>query len=193
LISSEFNQFCSKNKIIFGGIDLSPSQYPIKEKSIGTAIEGFGFGKFGELGTIFAIGFLTNTLQNIDRPKIGFSGFMQPLLEDYTIAQRHSENKVDITKIMLNSAVSALGLDTIPLPGDTPKESIFLLLLDTAMLSTRLNKPLTARLMPIIGKKAREMTEFEFEYFSNSKICKIDYIENFDIEAFLKKNHYLKI
>jgi uncharacterized protein len=43
-------------------------------------------------------------------------------------------------------------------------------LLDLAALSLRLNKPLTARLMPIPGKQAGDETGFEFEFFANSKV-----------------------
>ncbi|MGB3862707.1 MAG: DUF711 family protein [Candidatus Aminicenantaceae bacterium] len=36
-----------------------------------------------------------------------------------------------------------------------------------------MNKPLSARLMPVPGKKAGEMTDFQFEYFANSKIMQL--------------------
>jgi hypothetical protein len=36
-----------------------------------------------------------------------------------------------------------------------------------------LNKPLSARLMPIPGKKAGEITDYNFDYFVNSKIMNI--------------------
>jgi len=47
-------------------------------------------------------------------------------------------------------------------------------LLDLAALSLRLDKALTARLMPIPGKKANEMTDFDFEFFANSRVLKVD-------------------
>jgi hypothetical protein len=43
-------------------------------------------------------------------------------------------------------------------------------LLDVACLGQRLDKPLTARLMPVPGKKAGEMTSFDFPFFVNSRI-----------------------
>jgi len=163
--------FCYKNGIEYCGMDFSPSQYPEENKSIGTAIENIKLSHFGEVGTIFAIGFLTSTLQKINRTKIGFSGFMQPLLEDFMIAKRHDEKKFTLTQMLLNSTVCGLGLDCIPLPGDITEETLTLLMMDVAMLSTRLNKPLTCRLMPIPGKTDNDRTDFKFEYFTNSKIC----------------------
>jgi uncharacterized protein (UPF0210 family) len=181
--------FCDKNKIEYSGVDFSPSQYPEKNKSIGTAVENIKLSHFGEVGTVFAIGFLTSTLQAINRPKIGFSGFMQPLLEDFMIAKRHDEQKFGITQLLLNSAVCGLGLDCIPLPGNIAKETLVLLMMDVAMLSTRLNKPLTCRLMPIPGKTSEEKTDFDFEYFTNSKICDISPSSNsYGVKNFLQNN-----
>jgi len=34
----------------------------------------------------------------------------------------------------------------------------------------KLNKPLTARLMPIPGKQAGDETGFDFEFFANSRV-----------------------
>ena len=59
---------------------------------------------------------------------------------------------------------------TLPLPGDATVEQLTAVLLDVAALSLRLNKPLTARLMPIPGKKAGDATHFDFAYFANSRI-----------------------
>jgi hypothetical protein len=72
------------------------------------------------------------------------------------------------------SAVCGTGLDTIPIPGSTSREQIEALLLDIAALSSRLKKPLTARLMPIPGKEAGDLTNFEFEFFSNGRVLAID-------------------
>lgn len=187
-LHDNFAPFCEMNGLMFEGVDFSPAQYPVKEKSIGTAVENFNIARFGELGTVFLIGFLTSTLQGIERPHIGFSGFMQPMLEDYIIAKRHIDGKIDITKMLLNSTVCGLGLDCIPLPGDIDEKSLTALMMDTAMISTRLNKPLTARLMPVKNKSTGNMTEFDFEYFTNSKICSVTESSMDGLEDFLKKN-----
>jgi uncharacterized protein (UPF0210 family) len=70
--------------------------------------------------------------------------------------------------------VCGTGLDTIPLPGDATVDQISALLLDISVLALRLNKPLTARLMPIPGKKAGDMTEFNFDYFVNSRVLALE-------------------
>ena len=66
------------------------------------------------------------------------------------------------------------GLDTIPLPGNTTVEQLVPLLLDLSALALRLDKPLTARLMPVPGKKAGDETNFSFGFFANSKVMRLD-------------------
>ncbi len=70
------------------------------------------------------------------------------------------------------SAVCGTGLDTIPLPGEVSEDKIFAILLDLAALAQRLDKPLTARLMPIPGKRSGDTTDFDFKYFANSRVLK---------------------
>jgi uncharacterized protein (UPF0210 family) len=62
----------------------------------------------------------------------------------------------------------------VPLPGDTTAEQISALLLDLSALALRLDKPLTARLMPIPGKKAGDPTDFDFSYFANSRVMALE-------------------
>ena len=72
------------------------------------------------------------------------------------------------------SAVCGTGLDTVPLPGDVTAGQLAPLLLDLCSMALRLDKPLTARLMPIPGKKAGDSTDFDFEFFANSKVMALD-------------------
>jgi len=60
----------------------------------------------------------------------------------------------------------------VPLPGDVSEEELAGILLDVAALALRLDKPLTARLMPIPGARAGDRTGFDFEYFANG--CVLD-------------------
>jgi uncharacterized protein (UPF0210 family) len=66
--------------------------------------------------------------------------------------------------------VCGTGLDTVPLPGDASSGQIAALLLDICALALRLDKPLTARLMPVPGKQAGDVTNFTFGFFANSRV-----------------------
>jgi uncharacterized protein (UPF0210 family) len=61
-------------------------------------------------------------------------------------------------------------LDTVPLPGDVAPEEIARLLLDVATMALRLNKPLSARLFPVPGKRGGEHTTFTSQYLTNTRI-----------------------
>ena len=154
----------------FKGIDFTLAPFPEKEKSLGHALEKLGLPAVGYYGSLAAVAFLTDTLDQAKFKRTGFNGLMLPLLEDATLAQRAREGKLSVKDLLMYSAVCGTGLDTIPLAGDTTVEALQAVLLDIAALSSRLAKPLTARLMPIPGLKAGDDTGFEFEYFANSKV-----------------------
>jgi uncharacterized protein (UPF0210 family) len=154
----------------FGGIDFSLAPYPEEARSIGHAIERLGVEAFGGPGTLFAVAFITRVLREARFPRCGFSGVFLPVLEDRTLAQRSAENLFTLDGLLLYSAVCGTGLDTIPLPGDVSVEELAAIMLDVATLALVADKPLTARLMPIPGKKAGDTTEFNFPYFANARI-----------------------
>jgi len=75
---------------------------------------------------------------------------------------------------LLYSAVCGTGLDTVPLAGDVTAVEMAPLLLDLSALAMRLDKPLTARLMPVPGKRAGDATEYDFGFFANSKVMRLE-------------------
>jgi uncharacterized protein (UPF0210 family) len=166
-------QISKKEKIRYGGIDVSIATSVKPNESIAYAFEKLGLGKFGEVGTLAVARTITETVRNLDIKKCGYSGLMLPVLEDYGLAMRNNDGTYDLVNLLLYSSVCGTGLDTIPLPGDVSEKKLCALLLDIASLSIRLNKPLSARLMPVPNKKVGEMTEYDFEYFVNSRIMKI--------------------
>jgi Uncharacterized conserved protein len=154
----------------FKGLDFTLAPHPDHVASIGSALEALGLPAFGPHGSLFASTFLTSSLQQAQYRKVGFNGLMLPVLEDSTLALRAAEGSLSVTDLLMFSAVCGAGLDVIPLPGDTTPEEIYPILLDLGALALRLNKPLTARLMPIPGKKAGDPTTFNFGYFANSRV-----------------------
>ena len=159
-----------EHSIHFSGVDFSLAPFPKTSRSIAAAMEHLGLSAFGGHGTVFATAFLTNCIRQANIPLTGYSGVMLPVLEDNILAQRASEGCYTVNDLLLYSAVCGTGLDTVPIPGDTTPDQIAGLLLDVATLSVSLNKPLTARLFPVPGLKAGDVTSFDFEYFANSAI-----------------------
>ncbi|MFH1906829.1 MAG: DUF711 family protein, partial [Chloroflexota bacterium] len=158
----------------FGGLDFSLAPFPEESRSLGAAMQRLGVPKVGLHGSLAAAAILTESIQRADFPRAGFSGLMLPVLEDAILAQRAAEGTLTIKDLLLYSAVCGTGLDTVPLPGDTTAEQISALLLDLCALAVRLDKPLTARLMPIPGKKAGDPTGFDFAFFANSRVMALE-------------------
>jgi len=159
---------------VFKGIDFSLAPFPDDSHSLGGAVENMGVQKIGLHGSLAAAAILTEAVDRADFPHTGFSGFMQPVLEDSVLAKRAAEGTLTIKDALLYSAVCGTGLDTVPLAGDTTAEQMSPLLLDLSALAMRLDKPLTARLMPVPGKKAGDATEFDFGFFANSRVMTLD-------------------
>lgn len=158
----------------YQGIDFSLAPFPEPGKSAGAAFENLGVNRFGEHGSLAAAAFLADTIDRGSFPRTGFSGLMLPVLEDVILAARAADGFLGIKDLLLYSAVCGAGLDTLPLPGDISADQLGSVLLDLAALSLRLDKPLTARLMPIPGKKAGDPTGFDFEFFTNSRVLAVE-------------------
>ena len=163
-------------QVEFKGIDFSLAPFPDDAHSLGNAVEKMGVPKIGLHGSLAAAAILTEAIERADFPHVGFNGFMQPVLEDSILAKRAAEGTLTVKDALLYSAVCGTGLDTVPLPGDVTADELTPLLLDLCALSLRLDKPLTARLMPIPGKEAGDVTTFDFGFFANSKVMRLDSI-----------------
>lgn len=160
--------------IEFKGLDFTLAPFPHPDLSFGTAIELIGSPASGLHGSLAAAAILADTLDQANYTRTGFNGLMMPVLEDATLAARAAQGTLRLKDLLMYSAVCGTGLDTIPLPGDASPQQIQAVLLDLAALSQRLDKPLTARLMPIPGKTAGDPTGFDFAFFANSRVMALE-------------------
>jgi uncharacterized protein len=149
-------------------LGLDPTPAPLMDVSIGVAIERFTGHRFGSSGTLTAPRLITEAVKAVPARQVGYSGLMLPVLEDRRLAQRWSEGTVHLDSLLAYSAVCATGLDTVPLPGDISEEQIARILGDVASLACKWKKPLTARLLPVKGKKAGERSQFHDPYLENA-------------------------
>ncbi|NEQ71501.1 MAG: DUF711 family protein, partial [Symploca sp. SIO2D2] len=147
-------------QIEYRGIDSSLAPTLERDASIAFAYENLGLHKFGHQGTLAISAVITRVLKSLSVKLCGYSGLMLPICEDLGLAQRANEQTYNLTNLLLYSAVCGCGLDTVPLPGDITIEQLEAILMDLAALAIKLNKPLSARLFPIPGKKVGEMTAF---------------------------------
>jgi uncharacterized protein (UPF0210 family) len=155
------------------GIDLSPA--PLKDVSIGAAIENLTTQPFGTVGTLTAAATITAAIKDFKVKQTGYTGLMLPILEDSRLSQRWSEGRVSLDALLSYSAVCGTGLDTVPLPGDISVEQLSLIIGDVASLAYKWHKPLSVRLLPVSGKNPGDTTEFDNPFLVNAIIQPLNF------------------
>ncbi len=149
---------------------LDPTPAPLGEISIAAAVEAFTGNKFGESGTLTAARVITAAVKAVPVKQVGYAGLMVPVMEDKLLAQRWAEATYSIDSLLAYSAVCGTGLDTIPLPGNVSTQALERMYSDVASLALKWNKPLSARLQPVAGKKDGERTEYNDPFLFNTRV-----------------------
>ena len=171
---AQAREVSSETGVPFSGLDSSAA--PSKEvASICSLFEALGVPHFGASGTVEAAAFLTRVFKSVrDVDLIGFSGLMLTCLEDVGMAAAAAAGQYDIRALLQYSCVCGIGLDCVPIPGDTPAAKIAALMRDTGTLAFRYKKPLTVRLFPCEGQGAGETTRFESDDLCNCTIFAVE-------------------
>ena len=162
------NKVAAETGWAYAGVDPTPA--PLADVSIGAAIEAFTGVKFGSSGTLTAARIITTAVKAVSVKQVGYSGLMVPVMEDKLLAQRWAESTYNIDSLLAYSAVCGTGLDTVPLPGDITVEQLERIFADVASLAVKWGKPLSARLQPVLGKKAGDQTDFQDPYLFNTTV-----------------------
>ncbi len=157
----------------FAGVDFSLAPFPTEAASIGAAFERLGVARVGLAGSALAAALLTQAIDRAVFARAGFCGLMLPIFEDAILARRAGEGVLALSDLLLYCTMCGSGLDTIPLPGETRAPQLASLLLDVAAVALRHSKPLTARLMPLPGKRTGDPVEFDFAYFAPSRVMEL--------------------
>jgi uncharacterized protein len=155
-------------KLAYGGIDPSPA--PGGARSIGAALEALSHVPFGDAGTLRACAVVTDVLKSLPIKQCGYAGLMLPVLEDTVLAQRAIEGRYGLRDLLLFSSVCGTGLDVVPVPGDTPIETLVNIVLDVAAQSVKLRKPLSVRLYLMPGKSAGERVHLDDPLLTDSVV-----------------------
>jgi len=163
----------------FLGIDTSLNPSLDTMGSVAAAIEELEeVNVFGGPGTVAAAAEITKALQSLPGIDLtGYCGLMLPVCEDTRLAElaggegkQHQGRPLRISDVLSISSVCGVGVDTVPVPGDCSKEQLSSLILDVAGIAGRWNKSLSCRVFPVPGRKAGEMTQFDYPYMVNSCI-----------------------
>ena len=66
--------------------------------------------------------------------------------------------------------ICGTGLDTVPYPGDIGREQLVRIFGDVASLAKKWSKPLAARVQPVPGKAAGELSDFNDPHLFNTRL-----------------------
>ena len=171
------NELEERTGLKFYGIDSSLAPFPDGSDSVALLMESLGLDSFGSSGTLFFTSFMTNIINSAfeksQAQKVGFNGVMYSVLEDDYLALAVKNKKLSIDSLLLYSTVCGCGIDMVPVPGNIFLEEISSLILDTAALSIALKKPLGTRILPIPGKNANELTDFNYDFLVDTRVMEI--------------------
>ena len=171
------NKLEERTGLKFYGIDSSLAPFPDGSDSVALLMESLGLDSLGSSGTLFFTSFMTNIINSAfeksQAQKVGFNGVMYSVLEDDYLALAVKNKKLSIDSLLLYSTVCGCGIDMVPVPGNIFIEEISSLILDTAALSITLKKPLGTRILPIPGKNANELTDFNYDFLVDTRVMEI--------------------
>jgi uncharacterized protein (UPF0210 family) len=148
----------------FGILDLSLAPTPAVGDSVARILEEMGLQAAGAHGTTAALAMLTDMVKKggimASTHVGGFSGAFIPVCEDEGMAAAVRNGYIGIDKLEAMTSVCSVGLDMIPLPGDTSATTISAIIADEMAIGMVNNKTTAVRVIPVPGKKAGEWAEF---------------------------------
>ena len=151
-------------QVSMGIVDLSLAPTPAEGDSVAAIIEAIGVEKCGGPGTTTALALLNDAVKKggaMGTSSIGgLSGAFIPVSEDANMVRAVAAGALTLEKLEAMTAVCSVGLDMIPIPGETPAETIASIISDACAIGVINNKTTAARLIPVEGKSEGDTAEF---------------------------------
>jgi uncharacterized protein (UPF0210 family) len=150
--------------IPFGVVDLSLAPTPMIGDSVAHILESMGLEKCGTHGTTAALALLNDAVKKggvmASSHVGGLSGAFIPVCEDTGMVDAVRCGALSLDKLEAMTCVCSVGLDMIPIPGDTPDSTIAAIIADEMEIGMDNNKTTAVRIIPVAGKKAGDSVEF---------------------------------
>jgi len=148
----------------FGILDLSLAPTPAVGDSVARILEEMGLEAAGTHGTTAALAMLTDMVKKggimASTHVGGFSGAFIPVSEDEGMVAAVKNGSISLDKLEAMTCVCSVGLDMIPIPGDTSAATISAIIADEMAIGMMNNKTTAVRVIPVPGKKAGQWAEF---------------------------------
>ena len=161
LIGREVSQLLG---IPLGIVDLSLAPTPQVGDSVGEILQVLGIDHIGAPGSTAVIAMLNDAVKKggafASSNVGGLSGAFIPVCEDAALAQAVAQGHLSLERLEAMTSVCSVGLDMIPIPGDTPPETIAAIIADEMAIGVINNKTTAVRLIPVPGAKPGDVVEF---------------------------------
>ena len=148
----------------FGIVDLSLAPTPAVGDSIGEILQAMGIVRVGAPGSTAAIAMLNDAVKKggafASSSVGGLSGAFIPVMEDATLAAAAEAGWLSSEKLEAMTSVCSVGLDMLPVPGDTSATTLAGLIADEMAIGMVNNKTTATRIVPVPGKRAGEHVSF---------------------------------
>ncbi len=150
--------------IPFGIVDLSLAPTPAIGDSVADILESMGLERVGAHGSTAALAMLNDAIKKGGAMASsyvgGLSGAFIPVSEDQGMINAVEAGALSLDKLEAMTCVCSVGLDMIPIPGDTPAEIISAIIADEAAIGMINRKTTAVRLIPVPGKTVGDWVEF---------------------------------
>lgn len=150
--------------VAFGIVDLSLAPAPKLGDSVGEILHQIGIDQIGAPGSTAALALLNDAVKKgglfASSSVGGLSGAFLPVTEDSALADAVAAGSLTLEKLEAMTSVCSLGLDMVPIPGDTDAETISALIADELAIGVFNQKTTATRLIPVPGKRAGETVSF---------------------------------
>lgn len=148
----------------FGVVDLSLAPTPKVGDSIGEILELLGVDAVGAPGSTACVALLNDAVKKggafASQSVGGLSGAFIPVAEDAVLAAAVQRGHLSMEKLEAMTCVCSVGLDMVPIPGDTPGETIAALIADEMAIGMVNRKTTAVRFIPVPGGTAGEEVNF---------------------------------
>lgn len=167
--------------ITFGIVDLSLAPTPADGDSIGDILIAMGLDDVGAPGTTAALAMLNEAVKRgglMAAQHIGgLSGAFMPVSEDQAMIRAAERGHLTVEKLEAMSAICSVGMDMIPIPGDTSVATLAGIMFDEFAIGMINNKTTAVRLMPVHGKRVGDSIDYG-GLLGNAPIMPVSHVGN---------------
>jgi len=151
-------------QVPFGVADLSLAPTPAVGDSVGEIFQSMGLSSIGAPGSTAVLAMLNDAVKKggafASSHVGGLSGAFIPVSEDSSIEAATRSGALTLEKLEAMTSVCSVGLDMIPVPGDTSATTLSGIIADEMAIGMINNKTTAVRIIPVPGKGVGEMARF---------------------------------